>query len=136
MSNNTTQYIGEPAVINGDLIKSGGDYQRNRGIDNMIYLLTGTNSGYWGNLIEPEESKIPGGLELLDGEPITSSFLDRHSAAVEEALAPLIKNNIARSVKVESFNVSADRIDWTAEITMVDGVKYWFDSNTGGQFTE
>lgn len=131
---NTVQYIGDPAIIDGDLIKSGGDYQRNSGIDNMIFILIGTDSGYWGNLIEPEESKVKGGLEELDSEPITSSFLLRHSAKVELLLSPLISNKIAKSVTVESFNTSGDRIDWTAKIVMIDGLKYFFTSNRGGQY--
>ena len=128
---NNSQYIGEPSIIDGDLVKNGGDYQRNYGIDNMIYILVGTDSDYWGNLIEPVGSKIPGGLEKLDAEAITSTFLARHSAAVELALSPLITNQVASSVKVESFNPSADRIEWTSEIVMKDQSKYFFDSESG-----
>jgi len=128
---NNSQYIGEPAIIEGDLIKRGGDYPRNYGIDNMIYILVGTNSGYWGNLIEPIGSQIPGGLEKLEGEPITSSFLSRHSGAVELALSPLITTDIAKSIKIESFNPSADRIEWTGLIIMKDESKYFFDSENG-----
>ena len=131
---NNNQYIGEPAIIDGDLVKNGGDYKRNYGIDNMIYILVGTESGYWGNLIEPVSSKIPGGLEELDGEPITSSFLNRYSGRVELALSPLITNDIAKSVKVETTNPTADRINWTATIIMKDGNKYFFDSETGGNY--
>lgn len=130
-------YVNEPAIKNGDLVKQGGDYLRTRGIDNMIIILVGTDSGYWGNLIEPEKSKIPGGLEKLDGEPITSTFLGRHSAAVEKCLQPIITNDYAKSITVESFNPSADRIEWTARITLNNGKVYCFDSETStGVFIE
>lgn len=125
---NNSQYIGEPALKEGDLVKRGGDYERVYGLDNMILMLVGTDSGYWANLIEPPESKIPGGLEELDGEPITSTFLERYSAKIEQVLSPMITNRTAKSIKAESFNTSADRIDWTAEIILNDGRKYFFDS--------
>jgi phage gp46-like protein len=126
-----TQYIGDPLIIDGDLVKRGGDYERVCGIENMITILVGTNSGYWANLIEPTASRIPGGLEKLEGEAITSSFLDRHSAAVEVALAPLIANKIAKSITVESFNPEGDRIEWKAEIVLTDGSLYYYQSDKG-----
>lgn len=133
--NNNSQYIGEPAIIDKDLEKRGGDYKRVRGIDNMVLILVGTNAGYWGNLIEPPGSQIPGGLEELDGEAITSVFLARHSAKVELTLLPLITTDIAKSVEVESFNPSVDKITWTALIVLKDGRKYFFDSeNCCGEF--
>lgn len=135
MSENNSQYIGEPAITDGDLLVRGGDYSRVYGIDNMVTILAGTNAGYWGNLIEPETSKIPGGLEELDDEPITSSFLDRHSAKVELLLSPMITNKTAKSIKVESFNPSADVIVWTADIVLKDGRKYFYNSeNSSGEF--
>lgn len=132
---NNEPYIGEPGIFEGDLKKSGGDYKRNYGIDNMILMLVGTEPGYWGNSIIKESQKIPGSKNLL-GEPITSTFLKRHSAQQEFALAPLIKNNIATSVKVESFNTGNDRIDWTAKIELIGGNKYFFDSLVGGYYGE
>jgi len=130
---NNNPYNGEPAIVNGDLEKSGGDYTRNYGIDNMIYILVGTRAEYWGNLIAKDGEKIPGGLEELDGEPITSDFLKRHSAKVEFLLQPLIQNKIAENITAESFNPSEDRIDWIAEIKMADGTNYLFNSRTGGE---
>lgn len=130
---NNNPYNGEPAIVDGDLEKSGGDYKRNYGIDNMIYILTGTNAGYWGNLIAKDGAKIQGGIEELDSEPITSDFLKRYSAKIEYLLTPFIKNKIAESIKVESFNPSSDRIDWIAEIKMADGTNYLFNSHTGGE---
>ncbi|MCK5617244.1 hypothetical protein KAR91_86065, partial [Candidatus Pacearchaeota archaeon] len=76
-------YIGDPALQDGDLIKDVGDYKRTRGLDNAIEILVGTNAGYWANLIEPAKSKIPGGKEKLDNDAITSSFLRRHSAKIQ-----------------------------------------------------
>lgn len=132
---NNSQYIGEPAIHNGDLVKRGGDWERVYGIDNQIFILIGTDAGYWGNLIEGPEAQIPGGLEELDGEAITSSFLQRHSARAERCLSPMITNGDAKSIKVESFNPEADRIEWTAEIVLSDGRKYFFDSEECcGQF--
>lgn len=125
---NNSQYIGEPAIKEADLIKRGGDWERVYGLDNEILILVGTNAGYWGNLIEPPESQIPGGLEELDGEAITSTFLDRHSAKVEATLNTMLVNRDAQSIKVESFNPQADRIEWIAEILLKDGCKYFFDS--------
>ena len=127
---NTSQYIGEPAIKNGDLVKRGGDWERVYGLDNEILILTGTDAGYWANLIEPPQSQIPGGLEELDDEDITSTFLDRHSAKVEATLNTMIVNGDAQSIKVESFNPEADRIEWTAEIILKDGCKYYFDSES------
>lgn len=127
---NTAQYIGEPAITSGDLVKRGGDYERVTALNNMILILVGTDSGYWGNLIEPPSSKIPGGLEELDGEPITSSFLERHAAKVEATLSTMIINGTAKSIKCESFNPEVDRIEWTAEIELQDSSKYYFDSET------
>ena len=125
---NNSQYIGEPAIKDGDLVKRGGDWERVYGLDNEILILVGTNAGYWGNLIEPPESQIPGGLEELDGEAITSTFLDRHSAKMEATLNTMLVNGDAQSIKVESFNPQADRIEWIAEILLKDGCKYFFDS--------
>lgn len=127
---NNSQYIGEPAIKNGDLSKRGGDYNRVYGVDNEILILVGTDADYWGNLIEPPQSQIPGGLEELDGEAITSTFLDRHSAKVEATLLTMLVNRDAQSIKVESFNPQSDRIEWIAEIILKDGCKYFFDSET------
>jgi len=124
-----TQYIGEPAIVDGDLVKKGGDYQRVCGIDNAIAILIGTNSGYWGNLIEPTESQIPGGMEELDGEPITSKFLSRHAAKVELLLSPLIASGVAKSISVESYNTENDRTDWTATIILKDGSVYYYSTD-------
>ncbi|MCK5600651.1 hypothetical protein KAR91_02210 [Candidatus Pacearchaeota archaeon] len=130
---NSEPYIGEPAIIDGDLVKSGGDYRRNYGIDNMIIILIGTDSGWWGNLVLPPESQIPGGQDLTS-EAITSDFLKKHAANQERKLSPLITTNITESVKVESFNTENDRIDWIAEIKMTDGRKYFYDSLEGGHY--
>lgn len=132
MSKNTnnSQYIGEPAIINGDLVKHGGDYERVVALNNMILILVGTNSGYWGNLIEPENSQIPGGLETLQGKAITSNFLKEHSQLVESLLNTMIINGTAKSIKAETFNKKSDYITWTALITLKDGQKYYFDSET------
>lgn len=126
-----TQFIGDPIIKDGDLVKRGGDYERVCGIENMITILVGTNSGYWANLIEPEQSKIPGGAEKMDGEAVTSSFLNRHSAWKEWQLQPLIKNKIAKSISVESFNPEGDRIEWKAEIVLTDGSLYYYQSDKG-----
>ena len=134
---NTSQYIGEPAIAAGNLVKRGGDYERVLALNNMILILVGTDGGYWANLMEPAGSQIPGGLEELDGEPITSSFLNRHSAKVEATLNTMIINKTAKSIQVESFNPDADRIEWIAVIELTDSRKYYFDSETGqGQFME
>lgn len=134
MSNNS-QYIGEPAIIGGDTAKRGGDWTRVTALNNMILILVGTEAGYWGNLIEPPKSQIPGGLEELDGEPITSSFLQRYAGKVEALLQPMITGGQAQSIKAESFNPSADKIVWTALIVLKDGCKYYFDSeNCSGKF--
>lgn len=119
-------YIGDPALNNGDLVKDAGDYKRTRGLDNAIEILTRTDSGYWGNLIEPTNSKIPGGLEKLDGAPITSSFLRRHSSKIQEILNPLILSKAVKSITVQSSNPSADRIEWTAELILNNGEKYYY----------
>lgn len=134
---NESQYIGEPAIVNGDLIKRGGDYERVYALNNEITILVGTDSGYWGNLIEPENSQIPGGLNTLKGEAITSSFLNRHSAKIEAALNTMIINGDAKSITVESFNPSADKIEWTATIRLPDDSIYIYDSATNsGRFIE
>lgn len=124
-------YNGEPAIIDGDLVKEGGDYKRNYGIDNAIRIYLGTDLGYWGNYIEPETSKIKGGLEKLNGVPITSDFLKQHSAKVDELLNLLIANGVAKSIEVESFNTENDRTDYTVYIIMKNGNKYFYDSATG-----
>jgi len=121
-------YIGDPALVDGDIIKDAGDYKRNYGIDNAMGILTGTFKNYWGNLIEPDKSKIVGGLEDLNNEAITVSFLRRHSAKIQELLNPLIISKTAKSIKVESSNPTADRIDWIAEIILKNGEKYFYSS--------
>ena len=132
---NNSQYIGEPAIIGGDLVKRGGDYERVFGLNNMILILVGTDSGLWSNLIEPPQSQIPGGLEELDGEPINSDFLNRHAAKVEATLNTMILNKTAKSIKCESFNPEVDRIEWTTLIELIDGRKFFFDSeNCQGKF--
>lgn len=132
---NNSQYIGEPAIINGDLVKRGGDYQRVYALDNEITILVGTNSGYWANLIEPPNSQIPGGLELLKGQAVTSSFLATHSAKVEASLNTMIINGDAKSITVESFNPEADRIEWIGDLILKDGRRYIYDSETSsGRF--
>jgi phage gp46-like protein len=132
---NNTQYNGEPAIINGDVVKNGGDYKRVTALNNKILILVGTDSGYWGNLIEPVNSQIKGGLELLKGRAITSNFLKEHTQKVESLLSPMITSKQAKSVKAESFNRFADRVDWTALIVLKDGQKYYFESSTGeGKF--
>jgi phage gp46-like protein len=130
---NNSQYNGEPAIKNGDLVKRGGDYERVSGLNNEILILIGTDSGYWGNLIEPPNSQIPGGYEELNGLSITSNFLKRNSQKIEACLNTMIVNGDAKSIKAESFNRSADRISWTALITLKDGQRYYFDgeSSTG-----
>jgi len=125
----TTNFIGENEIKNGDLTKKGGDYVRVCGIKNMITILIGTDSGYWGNLIEPPASQIPGGIENLTGEAITSSFLNTHSRAIEKALYPLITSGLAKSLTVESYNVTADRIDWTAKIILQNGSMYMYSTD-------
>lgn len=132
---NNSQYMGEPAIVNGDLSKRGGDYNRVAGLNNEILILVGTESGYWANLMEPPESQIPGGLEKLRGEAITSTFLDRHSSQVEQCLNTMIVNGDAKSITVESFNPEADKITWAALFILKDGQKYYFDSeNCTGKF--
>jgi len=124
-----SQYSGDLAVIDGDLVKRGGDYQRVYALDNMIALLVGTDEGYWGNLIEPAESQIPGGMEKLDGIAITTGTLKRNNAAVEYALSPMITAKIAKSISVESFNTENDRIDWEATIVLTDNSIYYYSTN-------
>ena len=132
---NNSQYKGEPAIINGDLVKRGGDYKRVYALDNEITILVGTDSGYWGNLMEPPESQIPGGLETLKGEAITSNFLDIHSAKVEATLNTMIVNGDIKSISVESFNPEADRIVWVGDMILKDDQKYRYNSETNsGEF--
>lgn len=128
---NNSQYIGEPAIIQGDLVKRGGDYERVFALNNEITILVGTDSGYWANLMEPPSSQIPGGMELLKGEAITSKFLDTHSARIETALGTMIVNGDAKSIQAESFNPEADKITWTAKITLSDDRVYLYDSELG-----
>jgi phage gp46-like protein len=125
----TTNFIGDLEVKNGDLTKKGGDYVRVCGIKNMITLLVGTDSGFWGNLIEPTASQIPGGLEKLNGAPITSSFLNTKARAIEKALYPLITSGIAKSLTVKAYNITADRVDWTAKIVLKDGSLYTYSTD-------
>ena len=122
-------YTGEPALFDGDLIKDAGDYKRNYGIDNAIEILTGTNKDYWGNLIEPNKSKIVGGMEDLNGSAITNSFLRRNNAKIQELLNPLIISGTVRSISVESSNPTSDKIDWTAELILKNGEKYFYKSS-------
>lgn len=121
-------YIGEPALVSGDIVKDAGDYKRNYGIDNAIEILVGTNKGYWGNLIEPNKSKIVGGMEDLDGVAITSSLLRRNNAKIQELLNPLIVSGAVKSIKVESSNPVADRVNWVAELVLQNGEKYFYKS--------
>ena len=124
-------YQNEPAVIDGDFVKSGGDYKRVCHIENAIRILVGTKKGYWGNTIEPPASKIPGGLEEFDGIAITSTTLSRYAARVTSVLQPLITNGLAEKITVNAYNVHADRIDWTAEIFLKNGDIYKFDTIKG-----
>ena len=134
---NNSQYVGEPAIVNGDFKKRGGDWERVCALSNEILILVGTNKGHWTNLIEPPESQIPGGLEDLRGEAITSSFLGRHSAKVESCLSTMIINGDAKSITVNSFNPEADKIEWTALIILSDEQKYLFNSEAcSGQFIQ
>ena len=121
-------YIGEPALVNGDIVKDVGDWKRNYGIDNAIEILIGTDKGYWGNLIEPNKSKIVGGLEDLNGVAITNSFLRRHNAKIKELLNPLIVSADVKSIKVQSSNPESDRIEWIAELVLKNGEKYFYKS--------
>lgn len=121
-------YIGEPAIYNGDLVKDTGDYKRNYGLDNAIEMLVNTDAGYWGNLIEPNSSKIVGGREALDNAAITNSFLRRHNAKIKELLNPLIVSGAVQSITVTSSNPSADRIEWRAELILKNGEKYFYQS--------
>lgn len=122
-------YIGDPALFDGDLIKNDiNDYKRNYGIDNAIEILVGTDKNYWGNLIESNKSKIVGGLEDLNGEPITNSFLRRNNAKIQNLLNPLIINQTAKSIIVESTNPVNDRIEWVAELILKNGEKYYYKS--------
>lgn len=132
---NTSQYIGEPAIINGDLVKHGGDYDRVVALNNEIIILVGTNANYWGNLIEPQSSQIPGGLETLKGRAITSNFLKEHSALIESLLNTMLVNGNATSIKAETFNKKSDYITWSVLITLKDSQKYYFSSETNsGKF--
>lgn len=121
-------YIGEPALVNGDIVKDVGDWKRNYGIDNAIEILIGTDKNYWGNLIEPNNSKIVGGLEDLNGVAITSSFLRRHNAKIKELLNPLIISADVKSIKVQSSNPESDKIEWIAELILKNGEKYFYTS--------
>lgn len=121
-------YIGELAIVNGDIQKDQGDYKRNYGLDNAITILTGTDAGYWANYIEPNKSKIPGGLELLNRKAINNTFLRRHNAKIQELLNPLIISGAVKSIRVESSNPASDRIDWIAILTLNNGEKYFYKS--------
>lgn len=121
-------YIGEPALVDGDIVKDVGDWKRNYGIDNAIEILIGTNKNYWGNLIEPNKSKIVGGLEDLNGVAITNSFLRRHNAKIKELLNPLVVSADVKSIKVQSSNPKSDRIEWIAELVLKNGEKYFYKS--------
>ena len=121
-------YVGDPAITDGDLVKDGGDYQRNYGINNAIKILIGTNKDYWANLIENQNSKIIGGYEDLNGEAISSTFLERHSAKMKELLMPLVKNGTAKSIEVTSSNTVNDKVDFVAEIILRNGNKYFYNS--------
>ena len=137
MSIDVNKYIykGEPAIINGDLVKRGGDWERSYALNNEIVILVGTDSGYWGNLIEPPNSQIPGGLDKLKGKAITSSFLDTYSARIESCLNTMIVNGDAKSITATSANPEADKITWTAKIVLSDDRAYLYDSETStGQF--
>lgn len=124
-------YIGEPKIEDGDLVQRGGDWERVTALNNEILILIGTDKGYWGNLIEGENSQIPGGLEELDGEAITSTFLNRYAAKVESCLSTMIANGDARDIEVEAYNPSADRIEYTVTVTLTDGTKYYYESESG-----
>jgi|WetSurMetagenome_2_1015567.scaffolds.fasta_scaffold23308_3 phage gp46-like protein len=125
-------YKGDPVIIDGDLVKTNGYYERTCNIDNMIAILVGTDSGYWGNAIESERSQIPGGMEKFDGKPITSTFLEKYAAGIKKILQPLIDNGYVKTIIVEATNPDSDRIDWTAKITLADGSPYSYNSVTGG----
>lgn len=127
---NNFRYLGEPAIENGDFVKRGGDWERVCALNNEILILVGTDSGHWTNLIEPPSSQIPGGLEDLQGEAITSSFLDRYSAKVEFCLSTMTTNGDAKSITVESSNPEADKITWVATIVLSDDRKYIYDSES------
>jgi|GEM_PF-4406428 len=124
-------YQNEPAVIDGDFVKSGGDYKRVCHIENAVHILVGTKKGYWGNAIEPPQSQIPGGLEEFDGVSITVKTLNRYASRVTSVLQPLITNGLAEKINVNAYNVHADRIDWTAEIFLKNGDIYKFDTIKG-----
>lgn len=128
-------YIGDPAIINGDLSQRGGDWERVLALNNEILILLGTEKGYWGNKIESTNSQIPGGLEELDCEAINTAFLNRYAAKVESCLSTMITNGDAREISVEAYNPLADKIEYTVNILLPDGKKYYYDSATGtGEF--
>lgn len=126
---NNSQYRGEPAIKDGDFIKRGGDWERVTALNNEILILVGTAAGYWGNLIEPNNSQIPGGLEEFKQKAITSNLLKSHSAKVESCLSTMIINGDAKDISVESYNPEADRIEWIATIILSDDRKYIYDSS-------
>lgn len=121
-------FYGEPAIKDGDFIQRGGDWERVTALNNEILILVGTDAGYWGNLIEPNNSQVPGGLEEFKQKAITSNLLKSHSAKVESCLSTMIVNGDAKDISVESYNPEADRIEWIATIILSDDRKYIYDS--------
>lgn len=114
------QYQGD-LDINTDVSKDGGDYHRTEDIDSAIRILLGTDSDYWGNILE---DNIPGGLEDFEGLAINGEFLRNYEAQLERCLQPLIDLGLASSVSAVANNPYADRVIYKIAIVRTDKSEY------------
>jgi len=106
----------------GDISFVDGQPVLDRGFITAIIISLYTESGFWGNVIEPDPAyNLGSGYIEAISAPITSGSLRAAEAAATDALAWLVSSGIAKSVSVSIDNPSADRLKITVSVTKPDG---------------
>jgi len=98
---------------NGAIMKFvNGEPVRDQGFDNAVQISLYTKNGYWGNVLETEESKkIGSDFEEVSLKPITSlSTINDNTDSITRALKWMRDTKIAKSISVTVINPRVDYV--------------------------
>jgi phage gp46-like protein len=122
--------IQEDSSGNFDLCFENGQPCMTDGLETYVILAV-FGEDWWGNgLVKSDSEKMKSEFpSIIRRNVVTDKTKNDGAKAIEKALAPMIKDKIARSVKVSAIIKTSFCIGWIVEIQGIDDKSYKYFIN-------